>query len=342
MKKHGLTPAVAQVFMGQIRKAAESGSGDEVRKILDLWESEWEALTEDEIKTGPVEESSGEGAYKMIRDYSDVARQKGIEKLYEEVARLLDDSRAMKAAIEALVKKSEEEKEEKEEKKEEEKEKMHKAEKEDKEDKKSPGDFGEEYKDSERAAKSFARALLKELADGLKEPAGFEKEEKKDEENDNQAAHRASKANDDHDEHGRFAVKPGSEKEDKVEEKSESLADLRSRVKELSSLVAKLAGGEAKKSDLTGDPVPSPVFNGRQAAPINLDALNGVRKSAADDILSKAYKDFEDGVLPQAVKSEIETISVIKRHVDGGVAPRQVLDGYVKSASPMARAYFEG
>lgn len=339
MKKHGLTPAVAQVFMGQVRKAAESGSGDEVRKILDLWESEWEALTEEEIKTGPVEESSGEGAYKMIRDYSDVARQKGIEKLYEEVARLLDDSRAMKAAIEALVKKGEEEKEEKKEEKEE---KMHKAEKEDKEDKKSPGDFGEEYKDSERAAKSFARALLKELADGLKDPAGFEKEEKKDEENDNQAAHRASKANDDHDEHGRFAVKPGSEKEDKVEEKSESLADLRSRVKELSSLVAKLAGGEAKKSDLTGDPVPSPVFNGRQAAPINLDALNGVQKSTADAVLSKAYKDFEDGVLPQAVKSEIETISVIKRHVDGGVAPRQVLDGYVKSASPMARAYFEG
>ncbi len=339
MKKHGLTPAVAQVFMGQVRKAAESGSGDEVRKILDLWESEWEALTEEEIKTGPVEESSGEGAYKMIRDYSDVARQKGIEKLYEEVARLLDDSRAMKAAIEALVKKGEEEKEEK---KEEREEKMHKAEKEDKEDKKSPGDFGEEYKDSERAAKSFARALLKELADGLKDPAGFEKEEKKDEENDNQAANRASKANDDHDEHGRFAVKPGSEKEDKVEEKSESLADLRSRVKELSSLVAKLAGGEAKKSDLTGDPVPSPVFNGRQAAPINLDALNGVQKSTADAILSKAYKDFEDGVLPQAVKSEIETISVIKRHVDGGVAPRQVLDGYVKSASPMARAYFEG
>ncbi len=336
------TPAEYTVFFNMI-KAASERSPEEVRKIVDLWDSTVQSLSEKEVKIGPVVASSGEGAPAMIRTYSDVAPQHGTEKLYEEFAKLLEEHKAVKAALEALVAKAEAKEEEKEEEKKAEEAK--KAESEKKEERKNPGDFGEEYKDSERAAKAFAHTVVKELAALLKgEPEGFEKEEKVHEKNSNQAARpEAHKANSDHGPDGKFDTKAGSEhKEEKEEEKTEKseVAELRDLVKSLVERVN--VATEAQKSSLTGAEVSAPVLGGRAAAPINTAAIDGItsKGSHAQSIVMKATADFTKGLLPEAVKQEIDSLVVLARHVEGNIAPKQAFDQQLKLASPMARAYF--
>ena len=340
------TPAEYTVFFNMIKAAAER-SPEEVRKIVDLWDSTVQSLSEKEVKVGPVVASSGEGAPAMIRTYSDVAPQHGTEKLYEEFAKLLEEHKAVKAALEALVAKAEAKEKEEEEEKEEEKkaEEAKKAESEKKEEHKNPGDFGEEYKDSERAAKAFAHTMVKELVSLLKgEPEGFEKEEKVHEKNSNQAARpEAHKANAEHGPDGKFDTKAGSEhKEEKEEEKTEKseVAELRDLVKSLVERVN--VATEAQKSSLTGAEVSAPVLGGRAAAPINTAAIDGItsKGSHAQSIVMKASADFTKGLLPEAVKQEIDSLVVLARHVEGNIAPKQAFDQQLKLASPMARAYF--
>lgn len=70
--------------------------------VKDLFE-DWHALpTEDQIKTGPAQESSGGGAEKMIRYYSEPARQVALAEAYNKVAGMLSDFPTMKADLTAL------------------------------------------------------------------------------------------------------------------------------------------------------------------------------------------------------------------------------------------------
>jgi len=327
-------------ILSVLRLAKAASNPEDVRKILDLWESSVQTLSEEEVKIGPTEASSGEGASKMIRDYSDVAPQKGLEKLYEEFAKLLEQTRAakseleaMKAAVEGLIAKAEKEKEEK---------------KEEKTEERSPGDFGEEYKDASKADPgAFARAVVREFLDMFKasEPEDFEEKEKVKEENHNQAAGReASKANDLHAPDGKFAIKHGrsrsqSGESEKEEEKKEREA-LKADIAELKSLIYKGLSAIQPQTPAS-EPAQGVPQLGRSMTPINIDALNSA-PSSLEKIISKAEQDHESGLLSDQAWAEISTMFATRRHVEAGLAPRQVYEKQLQMASPIVRTYFTG
>ncbi|MDE3023035.1 MAG: hypothetical protein KGI54_14500 [Pseudomonadota bacterium] len=66
---------------------------NELEDVADQWseaDGEHKTITREEIKTGPSESASGDGAFKMVREYSNPAEQSQAVKLYEEISKWLE------------------------------------------------------------------------------------------------------------------------------------------------------------------------------------------------------------------------------------------------------------
>lgn len=87
------TKSLKSMLVELVRKARESDEMDPVKFVddhLDDAESRHEVPSKEAVKFGPTQASSGEGAVRMINDYSDPAPQQAITQEYIEFNRKLD------------------------------------------------------------------------------------------------------------------------------------------------------------------------------------------------------------------------------------------------------------
>ena len=88
-------PSVASLIAGLagVFKAIPSDKLEDLTDVVDMWtepKGEHGSPSRAEIVTGPAERMSGDGAVKMIGEYSTVAPQQGLTAQYAEFQRMLD------------------------------------------------------------------------------------------------------------------------------------------------------------------------------------------------------------------------------------------------------------
>ncbi len=96
--KKTLLESIRNIFVAA--KAMPDGM-DDIEDVLDIWtepDGQHRVPDEGKIKTGPREDASGEGAFKMVGEYSNPAPQHVATEAYDEFSRMLDKvGRSMKA-----------------------------------------------------------------------------------------------------------------------------------------------------------------------------------------------------------------------------------------------------
>lgn len=285
------------------------------REIMELWDNpDDNALSEKEVPTGPRQAASGDGAEKMIEDYSNPAKQQGLAEAYEELGRrMFDMEKAMKAVtagVSALLAKAEE-------------------------------DEGED-EDHEKEAKKAAKAIISQINKMVKSQyklsvvekaliATIKKaEEEKDEDGKKEAekalkAYRANKAEDAHladedtnqaDESAEAAkAEDEHEKEDKEAKRAEHEKDKEEEI-EKSRPVNKKPGSLAKGN-------------------ADLDVSN------SENVLVKARTDLSDGVIGDEEYNEINQLAQAKFYVEQGQLSKDVFGQMMAKASEPVIRYFK-